>query len=326
MIKRMVSIFIFGVFLAPLHVMADCIWYTGSLGTMNVNVGTLNNLSEERVGAVIFSRTNSLDSLGSHFGVRCGAYTRFNIYGSMSGSPESGYSGVYQTNIPGLGIRISMWSSNSYYETPMTPTVAPFTWDINYNTHQDLDFNYGSGFIQVRVELIKTAEFVESGDLNYQVNNILVAEQLPVQNLNVTGRIVGGCSVSSSAINVPLGVVPSRNFTGVGDIAQPTDFNISLRCSADTRVSVRFDGTADSSGAAGVIALDPPSSGSAAEGVGIQLIYNDLPVRLGSDLYVLTPSSNGDVDVPFTAQYYQTRESVNGGPADGTVTFTMSYD
>ncbi|HAY0638354.1 fimbrial protein [Serratia rubidaea] len=293
---------------------------------MNINVGTLNNLAEQNIGAVVFSRTVSLDSVGSHFGIRCGAYTRFNIYGSMSGSPESGYSGVYRTNIPGLGIRVSMWSDTIYHETPTTPTVAPFTWRIFYNTSENFDYNYGSGYIQVRVELIKTAEFVESGNLSYQVNNILVAEQLPVQNLNVTGRVIGGCSVSNSAINVPLGIVPSNRFSGPGDTAQPTDFNISLRCSVDTRVSVRFDGTADGSGATGVIALDPPTSGSAAEGVGIQIIYNDLPVPIGSDIYVLTPSSNGNIDVPFIAQYYQTRDRINSGQANGTVTFTMSYD
>ncbi|VTP67017.1 Uncharacterised protein [Serratia rubidaea] len=189
MIKRMVYIFLLGVSFTPLQLMAACNWYTGSLGTMNINVGTLNNLAEQNIGGGCFSpELFPLIVLVVISVSGVGAYTRFNIYGSMSGSPESGYSGVYRTNIPGLGIRVSMWSDTIYHETPTTPTVAPFTWRIFYNTSENFDYNYGSGYIQVRVELIKTAEFVESGNLSYQVNNILVAEQLPVQNLNVTGR------------------------------------------------------------------------------------------------------------------------------------------
>lgn len=134
------------------------------------------------------------------------------------------------------------------------------------------------------------------------------------------------CSVTNTAIQVPMGNVRPNEFSGPGSSAGEKDFNVPLNCDAGTRVNITLEGTADSSGVAGVLALNPSSTATVAKGVGLQLLRSNAPVRLGTPIAVGTVASAGPYTIPLVARYYQTAPTIVGGQANSTATFTMTYN
>lgn len=79
---------------------------------------------------------------------------------------------------------------------------------------------------------------------------------------------------------------------------------------------------------AGVLALS--SQAGAATGVGVQVLKGDAgaqtAVQSGAAWGVTSRwQSNGRIQLPFSARYYQTADTVTLGPANATATYTISY-
>lgn len=73
-----------------------------------------------------------------------------------------------------------------------------------------------------------------------------------------------------------------------------------------------------------VLALTGQGSETVADGVGVQLLYNNAPVQLNNRL-MLKQSSDGTESLPITARYYQTKPVVKAGEANATATLDMTY-
>ena len=150
-----------------------------------------------------------------------------------------------------------------------------------------------------------------------------------VRGLSNVQFVSNTCDVDTSSrnITVPMGTARYQDFTGIGSTAAAQSVPpIRLNCSSDLagtyNVAVTFNGTADPSGAPGVIALTQEAA--AATGVGIQLLTGGVPVTLGTPIKVgVTPSST--INIPLTARYYQTAKEITGGKANGIATFVVSY-
>ncbi|WP_304361758.1 fimbrial protein [Collimonas fungivorans] len=135
------------------------------------------------------------------------------------------------------------------------------------------------------------------------------------------------CSVTNTAVQVPLGSTDLSYFTGIGKTTPDHAFPVNLDCAAGTRVKITLDGTADNAAPGrGVVALTPSSSNTVAKGVGVQLLYSSQPVILGSVLDGGTAATAGAYPVNFIARYYQTEATVQPGLANAAVTFTMTYN
>ena len=61
-----------------------------------------------------------------------------------------------------------------------------------------------------------------------------------------------------------------------------------------------------------------------AEGVGVQLVYNTIPLQLNNRI-LLKQSAGGQEAFPLTARYYQTRAVVKPGSANATATLNVTY-
>lgn len=149
--------------------------------------------------------------------------------------------------------------------------------------------------------------------------------------MNITGSpavSLQACTVNNTAINVPLGTTTSSAFTGIGSTASTQTFNVSLTCSQATKAKITLSpGSSGAFNAAnGVINLDPATTGTVATGVGIQLLYNNAVAPLNSAISVGSVAAAGNLTVPLSARYYQTASKVTGGVANGTATFTMTYN
>lgn len=125
-----------------------------------------------------------------------------------------------------------------------------------------------------------------------------------------------------------LGSVSAAEFGSAAGFSPPhTDTqNLGLNCNAGANIHIQLQGTQnpDASGDRSVLALTGQGSETVADGVGVQLLYNNAPVQLNNRL-MLKQSSGGLESLPITARYYQTKPVVKAGEANATATLDMTY-
>ncbi|PLL33067.1 adhesin, partial [Klebsiella michiganensis] len=221
---------------------------------------------------------------------------------------------IYNTNVPGVGIRLTNSSSGK---------VLPYDQSVSANTNI---FIGGNG---IKAELIKTGD-ITGGTLDTgMLARASVANQFYFANatLNGTNTITSeSCSVTTNPVNVPLGDHDKSEFSGPGTATAWQTFNINLSCVQGARINVRIDATADSdAGVPGVIKLDSDPVNASGVGVQVWYRYEDSPVQFGQERYYYTSPSGGNEYVQLQARYYQTTQNVTAGKANATATFTLSY-
>ena len=234
---------------------------------------------------------------------------------------------VIQTNISGIGI--SVWNDASIPKigNPIFTIRQPSTGGTNTYT--------------VNYALVKTANVVSSGTLNSVVFTSVSSDCSrdpavpPIDYTAASMKITGSpavslqaCTVNNTAINVSFGTTKNSAFTGIGSTANTQTFNVSLTCSqaASAKITLSPGSSGAYNAANGVINLDPSTTGTVATGVGIQLLYNNAVAPLNSAISVGSLTAAGNLTVPLSARYYQTASKVTGGVANGTATFTMTYN
>ncbi|ODN20022.1 fimbrial protein [Klebsiella pneumoniae] len=278
-----------------------------------ISFGNVAVQRDAAVGSVIATATTGAYNGGNTIagGSEAWAY-RWGL--SKWGTLSSLGSNIYNTNVPGVGIRLTNTSSGK---------VLPYDQSVGANVYIYIG---GDG---IKAELIKTGD-ITGGTLDSgMLARASVANQFYFANvtLNGTNTITSeSCSVTTNPVNVPLGDHDKSEFSGPGSATAWQTFNINLSCIQGARINVRIDATADSdAGVPGVIKLD--SDPVNASGVGVQLWYRyeDSPVQFGQERYYYTSPSGGNEYVQLQARYYQTTQSITAGKANATATFTLTY-
>ncbi|MGT8856205.1 fimbrial protein [Enterobacter sp. 186315] len=251
-------------------------------------------------------------------------------YFLFAGTPVSGvtYSvngaAVFPTNLAGVGI--SVWADNNIPKSTALSISKPD--GVGYVT-----MNYNIYYALVKTANVTSSGTVNSVVFNQLINDCLVSGMLDnyAINIAVTGAptvSIKACTVDNPAINVPLGTTKNTAFTGIGSTANTQTFTVSLTCSqaASAKITLSPGSSGAFNAASGVINLDPSTTGTVATGVGIQLLYNNAAAPLNSAISVGSLTAAGNLTVPLSARYYQTATKVTGGVANGTATFTMTYN
>ncbi|MBV7406125.1 fimbrial protein [Enterobacter sp. ENT03] len=146
-----------------------------------------------------------------------------------------------------------------------------------------------------------------------------------VSSLGVTTL---ACTLMTSAITFRLGDVITTQLNSapgpILNIGQSTQ-NLGLNCTPDASINVRLSATQNpDSSDTSVLALNGQGSAGVADGMGIQLLYNDAPLQIDQTLH-LKHSAGGLETFPITARYYQTKNSVTPGSANATATLELIY-
>lgn len=277
------------------------------------------NLSLPRdtpVNSVIYKQVLPSYPAGEVY-ARCTGGNR--LYGRYrNGWVANSSTGIAPTNIEGVGIRITdgAYIYGSNYSDPRqygTSTFGPF---------------FGSGYpLNTTVELIKIGPITSGAFTTGRVVGLNMNDVYWMSSISISGGSVSsaGCTVDSTSITVPMGVVQRTALSGVGSTSPNTSFNIPLSCDSDTKVNVTFDATQDASAALGVIALNSLGGVGVASGVGVQLLHDNVPVTFGRPLAIgIAPG--GTYTIPLVARYYQTHGTVTAGQANGTGNFTITYN
>lgn len=243
-----------------------------------------------------------------------------NLAADNSDYGASTVSDVRNTNYPGIGIK---WRNfNEFTGSWQTKTSGM----LNDATNQkEIGADSLTTFID-EFTLVKTGD-VASG--TWPGMSINLSYQTPIRNISyghlytiflpgVTVR-TASCTVMSSVIAVDMGTLYKGQFRGIGSTAGTKSFSIPLSCDPSTPINISFEGNSDDM-QNGVLKL---SGGSTASGVGIQLMYNDVPLALASAKALGTYS--GTVTLPFAARYYQAESVIKAGTVNATANFTLTY-
>ncbi|HHU4047293.1 TPA: fimbrial protein [Enterobacter cloacae] len=291
-----------------------------SPGTMEQRYNfTLPNITVQRdapAGTVLAEQR--LPQRSATYTVGCTSYSYYYL-GEFRFNTLSAYGNrVYNTNVSGVGIRISSYPYN---------TDTPYHHPISSSLSPPATIWIGSS---MRVQLVKTLpDAVGTGTISAGTvsRNYIGSPRLYFTTVTINSIIVNraACTVKTTSIPVPLGRKVSADFAGPGSTTTDETFNIPLSCTAGTKVNITLDGTPHPSGAAGVLALSPSATGKVATGVGVQVLYKNTPVTFGNKISTGTAPS-GDYTIPLVGRYYQTDAKVTGGEANATATFTMTYN
>ncbi len=245
-----------------------------------------------------------------------------------SGTEVSGMPGVYTTGVAGLGIALMNDKGHKMTTSDCSGGGDSLTVVSNDSS---LSFHYS-----VTLVLVKTSNSIGSGVLSQAQTKFGMGvlntgagigsgggDNYVAYTGDISYKVVT-CSVGNGTIAVDLGKALVADFKNVGYTAQEKDFNIPVSCNDKVNVSMLINGSNNALADSGVISLTK-NTGSAA-GVGVQILFNDIPIILNKYFEVGSVSSvGGTLNVPFSARYYQLSNDVKGGLVDATATITMAY-
>lgn len=267
-------------------------------------------------------------------------------------SPDGGI--VFATNVPGIEVQLTAaqvqassgnngpnggpgWqmgsiecisytqSTNNWYCTPANTLTVTFTAQLVKTG----TVTPGTGTVS-SITLLKFFDqdtYVEDANCNRRgcsTSNPKTASptNIGTLTLNPVAVSVTACSVAVDPTVVTLPTISTSALTGTGSTAGRTPFNVQLNCPAGANLYITLATSHPQSGATGVIA---PTSGDAGS-VGVQLLKANgtTPVTFGTAISEGT-TTNGAMNLPFYAQYYQTGSSVTAGNVSATATYTLTY-
>lgn len=318
---------------------ASFAWYCTTVSSSTtVSAQSITISRELPVGAVIGTQiiTPTINAF-SCFNSDQGSISNQTFGIKATGTFDSMLNGrrVYSTNVAGIGYTIS--GTTTKCAGGSVTVTGSNTIQGNVNTAKLCENPTGMispalhGF--VRITFYKTAAETGSGVITARTvgsfvllnNSVLWQSPEAAVNINAFTVTTPACKLTTTSIPVDMKDVDKNAFNGKGSTpgdAHTRPFNLPMACNAGTKVSIKMEGDIyDAS--KGVI--NTIGGNNTATGVGIQLLYNNQPITLGSEVLVGTSFAGGGFTVPLKARYYQTADRITTGTANGVLSFTLTY-
>lgn len=327
--------------------------------TMPLRISTISVPPDTPVGNVIYQQDTNVATAGI-MTVNCvtaGVNKVFYDFDS-SVTPVDGFSNVYATGFPGIGVRYSVKNTN-FPASVLASTVAPI--------NNAIITSFQPAKLDVTISLIKTADTIAAGSM--QLNNLphgmysagrSDSDKAPYYKFSFSGALqvtVPTCNIApaSATMTVEMGAHPKSEFTGQGSGTEWKNASISLiNCpqffgNSITSVGTYTGGNSFSNTAAltanGLsVKLSPTdginnsdasimkiaSSSDAATGIGIQLSSSESEtgkLNINNKITRSLPMGGviGSLDIPLYARFIQTASSVSPGTAIGNLVYTITY-
>ncbi|WP_137008517.1 fimbrial protein [Aquitalea aquatilis] len=239
--------------------------------------------------------------------------------------------------VSGIGIIMSVQNIESGNSpAPLrngnTRVNLPITNNGNFNTiyrarliRYNLTTNSGEIYIPQRY-------LIHGQDWMYNYNSASGA-YTHVQRLYTSPTTIkiqtASCTLNTSNINVQLPNMLPSQFPSVGTTNGTTPFNISINCPSPVNTYMTITDNSAPTSTSDIISATNDSS---AQGLGIQIRKNGLPISLGPDSsmagntnqFLIGNNMSGNQIIPMTANYIRTSD-INVGTIRAIATFTMSY-
>ncbi|TDN59567.1 fimbrial protein [Scandinavium goeteborgense] len=241
----------------------------------------------------------------------CSGDYKFSRLANTSTYPTAGNNTTFKSGVEGVGIKV---------------TIGPYELStINFMNGANGDGTSPVYIQDIKVEFVKTGTITPGRMTAGKIGTVQIYDEAGVKavltiNIGSVDVKQASCEITgSSAIPVPMGKVMKEDFQGKNSTLSSQDINIPLQCSAGTRVNINFD--ALSSFGNGIIDL----TAGGAEGVGIQLKLNSIPVEFNKTLFVAEATQQGAFAIPLKAAYIQTADTIKTGLVNAVANFTVTY-
>lgn len=243
---------------------------------------------------------------------------------------------VYKTAVQGVGVSFGFYRNSSAGAARFSGTgyigsddMITVSWSSNPGDVDSNDF-------QPIIQFWKTGNII-SGSVTGQLASFIAytaqyrggepGGEIPI--LAGSGSITQvACAIKTPHMTFAFGEINASDFgntVGTTPASAQKKQSLILDCDNGANITMmlsgaQYPGLNDSS----VLALTGQGSAGVAGGVGVQLLYNSLPLTLNSNL-VLKRSAGGQEMFPITARYYQTSTAVTTGSANASATLTLTY-
>ncbi|BAU72133.1 fimbrial protein [Metapseudomonas furukawaii] len=243
-------------------------------------------------------------------------------FAATGGAFPSGLKGVYETNVPGVGIKVAWHNSRDN----LPDSIDGGTLMRNPREEKPIAATDYTPAQLWWIQLIKIGN-IGSGTFRlpavevYYQNMLSNRLEFPATALNYQRR---GCVVKEYRKPVPMGYVYLHDFSGIGSTAKPQEFSFDLVCDPNMRISYEIYGFGGSNSPA---LWNNPAKGMAT-GVGVELLDgNGERVPQWKRLtFGRSGPVTGDLSMPFTARYYQVAEKITPGPMQVPAVLTLFYE
>lgn len=247
---------------------------------------------------------------------------------------------IFTSNIPGVGWVMGAKDTNAPVWTPLTnaqTTVYPFGSGQNGST------SLGAN---VRFAFVKLPGNLSTGSMTFPQQKIadfkcyrtatLAAQAAIYVNATQINVNALACQVATAKnVSIPLGEFSVTELPPVNGNFGEYSTTVELSCDSGITPWMTVSDASNSANTSNIIQLTP---GSDAQGVGVQVFYNNdiIAKSLGLD----TSSKNNpnqfqvggktttaaqQVSVPLSFKYIRTQQSVTPGEANAAATVTFSY-
>ncbi|MCC8402576.1 fimbrial protein [Paraburkholderia sp. MMS20-SJTN17] len=145
-------------------------------------------------------------------------------FGYFSATPST-VSGVYDTNIPGIGFRVT------YLRATGTNSSLPFT--SNFSAGEPNQVIYGRFGIgsQFQIELVKTGDIGSNVNVLFNTIGTGIANGDGSRVVTITGgginvKVLPSCTVNTSTLNIDFGTFGPSDVSSTAGPTQPVDFTV----------------------------------------------------------------------------------------------------
>ncbi|KOY63177.1 adhesin [Photorhabdus heterorhabditis] len=286
----------------------------------NLSFGTLYVPRDHAIGTTIYEyRADELTNKGNIFYCDTSVKTSWG-YTSYK-SADYNKDAIYESGVPGVGIRINTWGPG--YGLDWLPRIVHDPISCDNSAH----WYCGNTWGYLTIQLIKIAPttgsgFVKNGQLiQARINDNIVH----TYRLGNTRIMTKSCSLKDTNIIVPMGDIKKSDFSGVNSTAGGKDFEVILDCDDDVNIQLMLDGKQAKNNLYHVWALDQDNNQTTASGVGLQILHNNQPVIIHSQINIGNSYSGGKLSIPLHARYFQIDRNITPGQANVTATITLTY-
>ncbi|WAS53013.1 hypothetical protein MK974_09705 [Burkholderia ambifaria] len=243
-----------------------------------------------------------------------------------NGKLVPGYTNVYETGIPGIGIQF-----RAAVPGVSNTQIAPLDMTANPSSGAPVVFN--SAITLVVTGPVQSAT-VDGSTLPSMTWRVTQGTNRTSYVLQVNGTLaVKGqtCMVENSSINVSMPPVLAKNLGQIGATAGDTKFSIDLHsCTPGLGIYVTLTDAVNPGNRSNVMSL---TKASTAQGIGYQVLRNSTPINFGPDSaaagnlnqWSAGQASGDSFTIPLVARYLSTSNTIRTGTAIGQLMFTMSY-
>ncbi|WP_426448907.1 fimbrial protein [Siccibacter colletis] len=244
-------------------------------------------------------------------------------------------SGIFATGTLGVGAKLFINVTNA---VGFNSYCMFNDWQLIFNNAATMCTMMGDSTASLDitgyVKFVKLTESLAGGvittipEMKTNINISNIAGNTPGPDLwNGESNVVMdgiACKVNGGNIAVPIGNFNSTDFQQPGFTTGEAAFDIGLTCDPGANINVTLRGkqNPDTSNTS-VLALSD-SDGDAAQGVGVQILYEDKPLTI-DEKFPLKQSEGGDERLSFAARYYQTKTQVTAGTANTVATLDLTY-